>query len=77
MPSPVIDLKASPDFEAMTIDELTAESFRLASVLDLVESQRVAIFAMICARKARASAEQRIDKMTDIDKDALMQVLKP
>lgn len=63
------------DFTAMTIAELKTELLRLATVGELVNDQRKAIFQLVERREAEARAAERVGAMSDIQKDALRTVL--
>ena len=75
MARPVIDDTTTPDFEAMTIVQLTDEALRLASVLDLVNTQRKKIFELVASRKSNAVMLERVTAMTPVERDAMRTVL--
>ena len=75
MASPEIKESITLNFEAMTIKQLRNEALRLAGVLDLVNSQRMSIFNIIEKRELIANGEERVARMTPLQKDALKSVL--
>lgn len=77
MASPIIDSGQTPDFQAMTMAQLRAEYQRLAAVVQLANDQRVEASAEIDKRRARASAQARVATLSELEKDALRDVLGP
>lgn len=77
MARPVIIEQATLDYSSMTIADLMKEAMRVATVLELCNDTRIAIFAVIEARKADVKARAAVVGMTAIEKDALAVVVRP
>lgn len=63
------------DLSTSTMEALQAEFVRLAVLLVDLENQRTAIELEMEARKRRANVKARVDAMSEVEKDAMRQVL--
>ena len=76
MASPTIDVSTALDFQAMTMEQLAAESLRIAGVLELCNNQRREIQQIVAMRKAQTEAQQRVAGLTQTQRDALLATLQ-
>ena len=64
------------DLFAATVEQLQAEYFRLAGVVQVAQNERQQIQSIIERRLAEARSKDRIRAMSVIERDALAAVLK-
>lgn len=65
------------DYESMTVDELNAELLAHSNRLDALRAEALAIRAIRDHKAASASAKAKLATMTDTEKAALLQELRP
>ena len=63
------------NFNSMTFAELRAEFIRLGQLLTAIQNNRVEVFNLMQKRQAEVRAKERTDRMTALEKDALLSVL--